>query len=72
MKIHRGTEYIHIDLSGVEAAALLEELETVRGGSKLPRLRWVCDGLRTILGMGSRTMYSPPLRIVPTDKGKTQ
>lgn len=52
MKIHRGKEYIHIDLSSAEAAWLLEELETVRGGAKLPKLRQVCEGLRSSIGLG--------------------
>jgi hypothetical protein len=60
VKIHRGTEYIHIDLSGVEAAALLEELENVRGGARLPKLRRVCEGLRTLLGLGLRLVKEKP------------
>ena len=46
MKIHRSTGYIHLDFSSAEASALLEELETVRGGSKLPKIRQICEGLR--------------------------
>lgn len=49
MKIHRSTGYVHIDLSGAEAAVLLEELETVRGGSKFPKIRQACEGLRSSL-----------------------
>lgn len=51
MKIHRGKEYIHIDLSGAEAAWLLEELETVPGGSKFPKIRQVCGGLTHSLAL---------------------
>lgn len=51
MKIHRGNDYIHIDLSGAEAAVLLEELETVPGGSKRPKIRQVCEDLGRLLGL---------------------
>jgi hypothetical protein len=53
MKIHRSTGYIHIDLSGAEATVLLEELENVRGGAKLPKLRQVCEGLKGSLSLAS-------------------
>lgn len=49
MKIHRSPGLIHLDLSGAEAAVLLEELENVRGGSKLPKVRQVCEGLKRSL-----------------------
>lgn len=51
MKIHRSTGYIHLDLTGAEAAAFLEELENVRGGTRLPKLRQVCEGLRQSLAL---------------------
>ncbi len=57
MKIHRGTEYIHIDLSGAEARVLLEELENVRGGAKLVKLRQVCEGLEQSLAL--ETIMAP-------------
>jgi hypothetical protein len=53
MKIHRSTGYIHIDLTGPEAAVLLEELENVRGGSKLPKVRQVCEELKGSLGLNA-------------------
>lgn len=70
MKIHRSTGYVHIDLSGAEAAVLLEELETVRGGSKHPKIRQVCEGLATTLAIGPRAPDrprggQPRLQIVP-------
>ncbi len=55
MKIHRSTGFIHIDFSGAEAAWFLEELETVRGGAKFPKLRQVCFELRTALALGAPT-----------------
>jgi len=48
MKIHRSAGYIHIDFTGAEAAAFLEELENVRGGSKLPKVKQVCTKLRAL------------------------
>jgi cellulase/cellobiase CelA1 len=54
VKIHRSTGYIHIDLSGAEAAWLLEELETVRGGAKFPKIRQVCEELKTALALGAQ------------------
>lgn len=60
MKIHRGKEYIHIDLSGAEAAVLLEELEHVPGGSKMPKLRQVCVELGSLLRLS--TLVAPPQR----------
>lgn len=53
MKIHRSAGFVHIDLSGAEAAVLLEELETVRGGAQMPKLRQVCFELRTVLALGA-------------------
>jgi len=51
MKVHRSTGYIHIDLSSAEAMVLLDELENVRGGAKLVKLRQVCEGLRSSLAL---------------------
>jgi hypothetical protein len=51
MKIHRSAGYIHIDLSGAEAAWLLEELETVPRGSKFPKIRQVCEALKQSLAL---------------------
>lgn len=63
MKIHRSAEYIHIDLTGAEAAVLLEELENVRGGSKLPKVRQVCEGIKESLAfIGTK---DPPKRERP-------
>lgn len=67
MKIHRSAEYIHIDLTGAEAAVLLEELENVRGGSKLPKIRQMCDSLRTVIGSVSVTT----LRLVTSARAAT-
>ena len=53
MKIHRSDGLVHIDLSGAEALWLLEELETVRGGAQMPKLRQVCFELRTALALGA-------------------
>jgi hypothetical protein len=52
VKIHRSTGYVHIDLSGAEAAVLLDELENVRGGAKLQKIRQVCEELRAALALG--------------------
>lgn len=80
MKIHRSIGYIHIDLSGAEAAVLLEELENVRGGSRLPKVRQVCEGISNSLGLdvlmtvseAHRRKYTPRklslvVNIVPRD-----
>ena len=60
MKIHRSTGYIHLDLSAAEAQVLLEELEGVRGGAKLPKLRQVCEGLRETLAIVDPKRTRPP------------
>jgi hypothetical protein len=62
VKIHRSTGYIHIDLSGAEAAVLFEELENVRGGSKLPKVRQVCEGLKESLGLNALMAVSESYR----------
>lgn len=62
MKIHRSTGYVHIDLTGAEAAVLLDELENVRGGSKLPKVRQVCEGLKNSLGLNALMAVSETQR----------
>jgi hypothetical protein len=62
VKIHRSTGYIHIDLTGPEAAVLLEELENVRGGSKLPKVRQVCEELKGSLGLNALMAVSETQR----------
>lgn len=51
MKIHRSTNFIHIDLTVSEARALLDELENVRGGARLPKLRQVCASLEASISI---------------------
>lgn len=48
MKIYRSADSVHIDLSIAEARVFLEELAHVRGGTRLPKLRQVCDGLEAL------------------------
>jgi len=58
MKIHRSKDYIHLDFTGAEAAWLLEELETVPRGSKFPKIRQMCEGLRNSLTLNAA--MAPP------------
>jgi hypothetical protein len=54
MKIHHSKPgFIHISLSGAEAMILLEELETLRGGARMPKIRQMCFELRTTLMLGA-------------------
>lgn len=59
MKIHRSTGYIHVDLTVAEAMVLLEELSNVRGGSRLPKLRQVCEGLGESIALAIVTPKRP-------------
>ena len=45
MKVHSTPGFIYIDLSVAEAKALLEELLDVRGGTRMPKIRQVCQAL---------------------------
>lgn len=56
MKIHLSKPgFVHISLSGAEAMVLLEELETLRGGARSPKIRQLCFELRTALSLGAST-----------------
>lgn len=55
MKIHRSTGFIHVDLTVAEAKTLLDELENVRGGSRLPKVRQVCGGLDEAITLATTT-----------------
>jgi hypothetical protein len=51
MKTHRSADHLHIDLTGAEAAVLLDELENVRGGARLPKVRQLCESLRASIAL---------------------
>lgn len=60
MKIHRSPNYgILVEFTGAEAAWLLEELDTVPRGSKFPKIRQMCEGLRQSLKL-DRVMSVAP------------
>jgi hypothetical protein len=45
MKIRRSFGLINVELTSAEAALLFDELETVRGGARMPKLRQLCMAL---------------------------
>ena len=51
MKIRRTDDHFHIDLSPAEARVLFEELSSVRGGARMPKLRQVCEGLDAVFSL---------------------
>jgi len=56
---------VSIELSLIEARALLYELSNVRGGARLPKLRQVCESLENLF-----VLLSPRRASVNTRKLK--
>jgi hypothetical protein len=52
MKVLRSPNRITIELSGAEARVLFEELSTIRGGSRMPKIRQVCGELEASFALG--------------------
>jgi hypothetical protein len=57
VKIHRSAKCVYIDLSIAEARVLLDELSHVRGGSKLQKIKQVCEGLEDSIAL---VVVDPP------------
>jgi len=51
VKARRFASTLSLELSYQEAQVLLDELSDVRGGARLPKLRQVCDEIRSSLAL---------------------
>lgn len=49
MKVGRSEDQVRIEMSPAESRVLLEELANLRGGSKMPKIRQLCEGVELIL-----------------------
>ena len=71
MKIRRTDDLFHIDLTPAEARVLFDELSSVRGGARLPKIRQVCQELDRLFTLVS-IMAPPKLGRRPKQKVATE
>lgn len=54
MKVRRFTDNMRVELTSTDALMLLEELEHVPGGSRLPKIRKLCEELAVAFGLSGK------------------